>query len=82
MSAAVKAWKDVLASNEAVKVSDLSIGGRDLIRNGIAPGPGLGEILHYLLEQVLEEPALNKPDKLLSMALIYNQNKKGKNEDE
>lgn len=82
LSAAVKAWKDVLAFNEAVKVSDLSIGGRDLIRNGIAPGPGLGEILHYLLEQVLEDPALNEPGKLLSMALKYNQNKKGKNEDE
>ena len=36
---------------------------------GFASGPGLGEILQYLLELVLEKPEQNRKDRLLQEAL-------------
>ena len=39
------------------------------MEEGFASGPGLGEILQYLLELVLEEPKRNRKDRLLQEAL-------------
>ena len=36
---------------------------------GIAAGPGLGEMLRYLLELVLEDPARNEKEVLIQAAL-------------
>ena len=58
----------ILAARPALSVADLAIGGKDLNRLGIAPGPRYGEILDALLERVLDDPSLNDPDVLLRIA--------------
>jgi tRNA nucleotidyltransferase (CCA-adding enzyme) len=47
--------------------SDLAITGSDLVSLGVS-GPRVGEILTRLLDQVLENPALNTRDALLTLA--------------
>lgn len=51
-----------------VSLKQLAVSGADLIAAGKKPGVELGEILEYLLEQVLEHPEWNKKDVLLQMA--------------
>ncbi len=58
-----------LAAGAAMAVRDLAIGGNDLIRElGLAPGPRIGSVLRELLEEVIENPELNRRDALLSRA--------------
>lgn len=50
----------VLASDAALKVTDLAVGGEDVLRAfGRPPGPYVGQVLHRLLDEVVEEPARN-----------------------
>lgn len=58
--------RDELASDPALSVGDLAIGGRDLIALGMKPGPHFGDLLDALLDLVLEDPALNTRDALLA----------------
>jgi tRNA nucleotidyltransferase (CCA-adding enzyme) len=54
----------------ALKVSDLAVGGREVMAAlGIPPGPQVGRILAVLLDRVLEDPALNTREALLAIAL-------------
>jgi tRNA nucleotidyltransferase (CCA-adding enzyme) len=58
-----------LETGHALEASELAIGGRDLIAQGlITPGPELGRVLAQLLERVLEAPELNQKDDLLALA--------------
>jgi tRNA nucleotidyltransferase (CCA-adding enzyme) len=54
----------VLAADPPLEIGDLAIGGADLRRLGLRPGPRFGEILRTLVDRVVEEPALNTPDQL------------------
>jgi len=59
----------VLAARQALTLSDLKIRGEDVMRElGLPPGPRVGEVLGWLLEQVVEEPSLNERDRLLRKA--------------
>jgi tRNA nucleotidyltransferase (CCA-adding enzyme) len=59
----------VLASGAAFNVKDLAISGRDLSQElGLRPGPAFGEILRTLLDEVVEDPALNERSRLLARA--------------
>ena len=49
-------------------MKDLAITGSDLIALGMKPGREIGELLHELLELVLENPELNIPEELQSIA--------------
>ena len=50
-----------LESQRALRVTDLCIGGADVIRLlGRPPGPIVGAVLRRLLERVLDEPGLNE----------------------
>ncbi len=51
-----------------LSVAELDIDGGDLKELGLRPGPRFGEILRALLEQVLDDPALNTREKLLDLA--------------
>jgi tRNA nucleotidyltransferase (CCA-adding enzyme) len=55
-----------LKRETALKVSDLAIGGREVMEAlGIAPGPQVGRILAALLDRVLDDPALNTREALI-----------------
>ena len=59
----------VRAGDRAFTVHELAIGGREVMqRLGIGPGPAVGAILSALLEAVLEDPALNTPERLIDIA--------------
>ncbi|HWA75989.1 MAG TPA: HD domain-containing protein [Polyangiaceae bacterium] len=59
----------VIAAGAAFSVKDLAISGRDLSQElGLRPGPLFGEILRALLDEVVEEPALNERSRLLQRA--------------
>lgn len=47
------------AMRDPVSVSMLKVGGKRLMELDIQPGPRMGWILHALLEEVLDDPALN-----------------------
>lgn len=63
---------EVRAKEMALKVSDLDITGNDLKDNfSIESGPKMGEVLRFLLEKVIDDPALNKKIDLLRLAKEY-----------
>ena len=58
---------DIIARGDAYTLSQLAITGNDLISLGHTPGPALGTILNTLLEEVIENPALNTHDNLIKL---------------
>ena len=59
----------VLAAKAALTLGDLKVDGKDVMRElGLPPGPRVGEVLGWLLEQVVEEPSLNERERLLRRA--------------
>lgn len=59
-------YAKVIEANNCFKLKDLAVGGKDLIKHGITPGPGLGDILASMLEDVIDTPEHNDADYLLS----------------
>lgn len=51
-----------------LRISDLAVGGRELMGLGLRPGRAIGAILESLLEEVLRDPSANAADKLLALA--------------
>ena len=61
-----------LSRKPPFKVADLAIDGHEVMRLfHLEPGPMVGEILDYLLEQVLDNPGYNVREKLESLARVY-----------
>ncbi|GMO31999.1 MAG: HD domain-containing protein [Termitinemataceae bacterium] len=58
----------VLKKSNALSLKDLSVNGNDIMQLGNISGKQIGIILHYLLEAVLEDPALNTKGQLLEIA--------------
>jgi tRNA nucleotidyltransferase (CCA-adding enzyme) len=55
----------VAAADPALRVTDLAIDGKDVMRIlAIPPGRRVGEVLEALLEKVLDDPRLNERDRL------------------
>ena len=55
----------VLAEATALSVRDLAVDGDAVMRAlGLPSGPRVGQVLERLLEEVLEDPTLNTPDRL------------------
>jgi tRNA nucleotidyltransferase (CCA-adding enzyme) len=50
------------------RLSDLAVDGTDLIGIGYEPGPALGKALQALLDEVVDDPALNRRELLLERA--------------
>ena len=56
----------ILEAEEALSVRDLAVDGSDVMTAlDIPPGPRVGEILNHLLEEVLENPSLNRRETLM-----------------
>ncbi|MFH1740037.1 MAG: CCA tRNA nucleotidyltransferase [bacterium] len=64
----VRTMRKIERDLDALKVTDLVIGGHDLMGMGLQPGPVFSEILHALLERVLDDPSLNTRETLLPLA--------------
>jgi len=58
----------IIHDGDCLSVSDLAIGGADLLSAGVQKGPEVGQTLKNLLELVLENPLLNRRDLLLQTA--------------
>lgn len=56
------------AFRDPVELGDLAVDGDDLRASGIPPGPGMGQVLRTLLDEVLEDPSRNVPDRLVARA--------------
>lgn len=67
-------WKDetglvaelrrIQNTGEPVFLTDLALGGKDLLAAGVQPGPKVGQVLHALQKLVWAQPNLNRPDEL------------------
>jgi tRNA nucleotidyltransferase (CCA-adding enzyme) len=62
-----KLYAEIAEKGECVSLKELDINGKDLIAAGLKPGKEMGEILNRLLEEVIENPQLNKKEILLTM---------------
>lgn len=60
------------ALRDPISVTQLKVDGRDIIAIVGAPGPRVGWILHALLEEVLDDPLLNKAEILTERAKEMN----------
>ncbi len=59
---------DVASADAALRVTDLAIDGRDVMRIlGAPPGRQIGVILERLLDRVLDDPSLNERDRLAEL---------------
>lgn len=68
----------ILAEGAALSTRDLKVNGHDLMRElGLAPGRFIGELLHVLLEAVIEDPAVNEPAALFALAREHVRKKAG-----
>lgn len=67
----VRLWRRIEREADALKIGDLKVDGRDLIRLGLPPGPLFREILTALLEKVLDRPELNQRQVLLTELRAY-----------
>ena len=61
---------EILAENACLQVSDLEINGHDLIALGIT-GPAIGQSLHWMLSQVLDEQLPNEKATLLNALKLH-----------
>lgn len=68
-------YQEIMEKHQCVSLKTLAVTGSDLISIGMKPGKELGEILQWLLDQVLENPECNKKEWLLSQAQNWNKNK-------
>ena len=61
-----RVYEEVISKKQAFSLKDLAVCGRDLMEEGVSPGPGIGEILGRMLEDVIEEPSHNDREYLLN----------------
>lgn len=59
--------RSVVRQKPPLDVGDLAIDGNDLKALGLPPGPIYGEILHALLERVIDDPDRNRRDELMAV---------------
>ena len=61
----------LLAQSQALNVLDLAVDGRDVMATlGLPAGPRVGDVLEFLLERVLEDPELNRHERLIGLMRV------------
>lgn len=60
-------FQEILEAGDALSVKDLKVSGKDLMEEGVPQGKEIGELLQWLLDQVLLRPEFNTKDKLMEM---------------
>lgn len=67
-----KRISQIIKEDDALHIRDLNINGNQIMRLlKIKPGPQVGQVLNYLLDKVLDNPALNTTKKLKELANKY-----------
>lgn len=74
-------WRDIRMNRDCLSLKELRLTGRDLIADGMKPGPKLGEVLELLLLEVLEYPERNEPQYLLERSRQLRQEQEEPKED-
>lgn len=63
---------NIIKQADALTVKDLKVNGNILASEAAIPkGPQMGTVLSFLLEAVLDDPALNEKEKLLELAVNF-----------
>ncbi len=70
---ALSMLREILENGEPYRISDLKIGGKNLINMGIS-GEKIGKTLEYLRQCVTADPALNRREILLQKSEKFNRN--------
>ncbi len=60
--------KEIREAGHCLSLKTLAVKGQNLMEAGIKPGKEMGQMLHDLLELVLERPEMNEKEKLLDYA--------------
>ena len=69
MTAVYRLFMEMEQFHPALTIKELAVTGRDIMTElKVKPGPQIGELLQYLLEQVLDQPEQNDRETLLSLA--------------
>ena len=63
--------KHVIAEQQCFQLKDLAVNGRDILALGVDPGPRVGEVLSWLLAQVMDEKIANEYNALIKEANRY-----------
>lgn len=58
-------YREIIAAKDCLTLKELAVSGKDLIAAGMKPGPGIGEVLDRMLEDVLAAPEHNVKEYLL-----------------
>ena len=61
-------YDKIIEKQVCVQKKDLALNGKDLLELGVPQGKKVGEILDLLFAQVIEEPAKNTREELLTEA--------------
>ena len=60
-------FDEFIEEKNCLSIKELKINGKDLMDMGVPQGKEIGEILSWLLDQVLEQPVLNERETLTAM---------------
>ena len=64
----------IVKETPALKLGDLAVNGQMLFKEaGIPKGPAMGLVLNYLLEAVMDDPAMNTKEQLLNLGRNFYQ---------
>lgn len=66
-------YKEITEKGECISLGDLKVSGKDLIDLGITPGKNIGNVLHAMLEDVLDYPEHNTREYLLEPERLRNE---------
>lgn len=58
-------YEEIISQQQCVQIADLKVNGKDVIAAGIPKGPQVGEVLEFLLDQVIEHPERNDREYLM-----------------
>ena len=66
-----KRYEEIIQKGQCVSIKELEISGKELLELGMKQGKEIGECLEEILQQVLQDPELNKREKLLEIVKKY-----------
>ncbi len=72
----VKLFEEIKAEMSPVTLKDLAVSGGEIIEAGVERGPVTGRVMKRLLNDVIDDPALNTKEELIKRALSYYQEEK------